>query len=65
MSEQLKISREALREIEAAYQKYEREVESLPLASSTKTTYLSHSQNFVRWLSGDFIPGSTKTGVKP
>ncbi|MEQ9127261.1 hypothetical protein [Thalassospira sp.] len=65
MSEHLMISREALREIEAAYQTYEREVDNAPLAPSTKSTYLSHSQNFVRWLSGDFIPGSTKKGVKP
>ncbi len=65
MSEHLKISREALREIEASFKTYEREVCNAPLAPSTKSTYLLHSQNFVRWLSGDFVPGSTKTGVKP
>lgn len=53
-----KISPAALREIEAALKTYVDEVIDADLAESTKDTYAYHSTNFVRWLTGDFTPGS-------
>ena len=53
-----KISPEALREVEDALKTYIDEVIEADLTDSTKDTYAYHSSNFVRWLSGDFTPGS-------
>lgn len=47
-----------LEEVKAALGEYEKEVESTSLARKTKDTYLRHAQTFVRWLEGDFEPGS-------
>jgi hypothetical protein len=54
------ISRSALAQIEDALVQYEVEVAGAPLSPSTKETYLLHASNFVRWLKGDFQPGSSK-----
>ena len=55
----LRVSTNALKEVKEALRQYELEVEGHPrLARSTKNTYLLHSQNFVRWLSGTFEPGA-------
>jgi hypothetical protein len=54
----VKISTTALREVEAALKKYVDEVIKADLSDSTKDTYAYHSTNFVRWLTGDFTPGS-------
>ncbi len=51
---------EALAHVEAAYRKYEAEVEAAPLAPASKKTYLLHAGNFVRWLRGEFEPGATR-----
>jgi hypothetical protein len=53
-----KISAEALHEVEAALKVYVGEVIATDLAELTKDTYTTHSRNFVRWLRGDFTPGS-------
>lgn len=53
-----KISAEALHEVEAALKGYIDEVFATDLAELTKDTYTTHSRNFVRWLRGDFTPGS-------
>jgi len=53
-----KISTEALREVEAALKAYVDAVIAADLAESTKDIYSYHSTNFVRWLTGDFTPGS-------
>ena len=53
------INPEALRLVEAAWERYQQEVEASRLKPSAKRTYLLHSKNFVRWLDGDFTPGGT------
>lgn len=55
-----KISLAALREVEAALNQYVNEVIATDLTDATKDVYAYHSQNFVRWLSGDFTPGINK-----
>jgi hypothetical protein len=51
------VSPAAIREIEAALARYEREVRAAGLAPDTVKTYLQHAKQFVRWLNGDFTPG--------
>jgi len=53
-----KISAEALREVEAALKTYVEEVIAADLSDWSKDVYAYHSTNFVRWLTGDFSPGS-------
>ena len=52
-----KISQQALQQIEQALEQYVEEVKEAGLALNTETTYLLHSNNFVRWLKDDFSPG--------
>ena len=56
------ISRNALDEIDKALDKYRElcaeHVEDGSLAPNTEKTYLLHSTNFVKWLHGEFDPGS-------
>lgn len=54
------VSDTALREVEAALSEYKSEIVSSNLTPSTKSTYMLHSENFVRWLKGEFTPGATK-----
>ena len=54
------VSSKALEEIEAALREYEREVESSNMTPSTKHTYMLHSENFVKWLKDEFVPGLRK-----
>ena len=54
----MKISADALREVEAALKTYVDEVIATDLSDSSKDVYAYHSTNFVRWLTGDFIPGT-------
>jgi hypothetical protein len=54
----MKISREALDEVERAFERYEREVSATRLMDNAKNTYLLHARNFVRWLNDDFEPGA-------
>jgi hypothetical protein len=51
------VSSKTLEEVEAAYREYEHEVHASKMKASTKRTYLLHSENFVRWLKGEFTPG--------
>ena len=44
-----------------ALERYREEVEGASLASDTKRTYMRHAETFVRWLEGDFEPGSGGT----
>jgi hypothetical protein len=50
----------SLREIELALSEYKDLVESSNLTPKTKRTYTLHSENFVRWLKGEFVPGGRK-----
>jgi hypothetical protein len=56
----MRISSKALQEVEEALKQYEKEVQSSKMEPSTKRTYLLHSNNFVRWLKDDFVPGGRK-----
>lgn len=57
----MKISKELLKELESLYSEYEKEVLRVEkdgyLKESTRKTYLSHSNNFIRWIKNDFEPG--------
>jgi len=56
------ISRSALEEVNKALEQYRELCASLvqdgSLAANTEKTYMLHATNFVRWLHGDFEPGS-------
>ena len=43
---------------ETALAAYRFEVESSDLPESSKETYVLHAEQFVRWMAGDFRPGS-------
>lgn len=53
-------------EVERLFIEYEKEVEDLHqkgvLQEQTMVTYLTHAHNFVRWIKGDFEPGSKNKG---
>lgn len=51
------ISEAALKEVSEAYDRYQNIVREAPLSPTTKTTYLLHSHNFLKWLDGEFVPG--------
>ncbi len=51
------ISEAALKEVSEAYNRYQSIVQEAPLSPTTKSTYLLHSHNFLKWLDGDFVPG--------
>ena len=55
-----KVSPEILTAIQEAYERYVSEVNTSDLTPESKLTYLSHAQQFVRWLDDDFEPGETK-----
>lgn len=46
-------------ELRRRLKEYERVVNQTELAETTKSTYLLHARNFVRWTRGDFDPGTT------
>jgi len=56
----MRVSKKTLEEIESALREYEKEVELSNLTPSAKQTYLLHSENFVKWLKGEFTPGARK-----
>ncbi len=54
------LSTTALFEVEAALKAYYAAVETSDLTQSSQATYIDMANNFVRWLRGDFNPGSRK-----
>jgi hypothetical protein len=52
-----KISETALSEVRAAFERYRLEVAATGMTRESKKTYLGHSEQFVRWLGGNFTPG--------
>ena len=60
----MKISASALTEIEQALEKYEEQVNAANIRITTKSTYLLHADNFVRWLRGEFQPESRKSAKR-
>ena len=45
--------------VRQALEIYEAEVNASGVQPRTRTTYLTHARNFVRWIEGDFKPGAT------
>jgi len=56
----MRISGEALHEIEAALREYEQEVESSNMSPAMQHTCLLNAENFVKWLRGEFVAGVRK-----
>ncbi len=54
-----KISRAALDEVWDALERYKEVVEATEMTPQSKSTYLLHAEQFVRWLADDFEPGAT------
>jgi hypothetical protein len=57
----MQVSTTALEELEAALKKYSEEIDASELSSASKAIYLDHATNFVRWIKGEFRPGSVKS----
>jgi len=53
-----RISSDALFEVEAALRSYCTDVETSELSDGSQATYMDMADNFVRWLKGEFSPGS-------
>ena len=54
------LSLQLLEEVKSALEAYGAEVESSDLTEYSKATYIDMADSFVRWLKGDFHPGSRK-----
>ena len=52
-----KISQDCLAQVLSAFERYKEEVNAAPIADNTKNTYISHTDQFVRWLNDGFEPG--------
>ncbi len=55
-----RMSAAAMAELETAWQGYRACVAASDLSQSSQGTYTDLANNFVRWLRGDFDPGSRK-----
>jgi len=44
-------------ELHDELRRFQLELEEAGLASSSVQTYVSRSETFLRWLSGDYVPG--------
>ena len=55
-----RLSATAMAELEAAWQEYRATVAASDLSESSQATYIDMANNFLRWLRGDFDPGSRK-----
>jgi hypothetical protein len=53
-----RISTAALFEVQTALRSYGSAVEASDLSENSQATYMDMADNFVRWLRGDFDPGS-------
>lgn len=59
------ISPKAIVELEAALRIYCTAVQDSDLAQSSQATYITHADSFVRWLRGEFQPGSRVMPYRP
>ncbi len=61
MSNLKKADKEFISKLEMLFKNYAEEIKIVEseglLKPNTSKTYLTHSENFVRWISGDFTPG--------
>jgi hypothetical protein len=55
-----RISTPALSEVQSALKAYWTVLETSELSAASKGIYMDMAENFVRWLKGDFTPGSRK-----
>ncbi len=53
------IGPQALAEVKAALERYEKEVKASKLSKDSQDTYSNHAKQFVSWLEGNFTPGWT------
>ncbi|SEI92529.1 hypothetical protein SAMN04487995_2577 [Dyadobacter koreensis] len=53
----MKTNQEIAEEINRLMSLYINEVESSNLKPLTANMYITHTQNFIRWIEGDFNPG--------
>ncbi len=60
----MKVSIQALGEVQAAIDDFEREVKAAGLTRSSEQTYILHARQFVRWLGDDFSPGGHLRGAQ-
>ena len=58
LSDKRRVTAAAMSEIETALKGYYTAVEASDLALSSQATYIDMANNFVRWLRGEFDPGS-------
>ncbi|MDE2718837.1 MAG: hypothetical protein OXI33_17740 [Chloroflexota bacterium] len=52
-----RVSRDALAEIEQAYEEYKQVVKTSGMALTSRKTYIIHADRFFRWLKREFQPG--------
>jgi hypothetical protein len=55
-----RITPTALTEVQAALKAYCTAVETSDLSQASQGIYMDMAENFVRWMKGDFNPGSRK-----
>ena len=55
-----RISAAALSEIQAAVKEYYDEIKNIDLSYGSQGMYVDFADCFVRWLQGEFVPGSRK-----
>lgn len=53
----MKTDMQHLEKINDLFLLFKEEVERTTMKPLSKKIYIEHAQNFVRWASGDFIPG--------
>ena len=58
LSDNRRVTEAALSEIETALKGYYTAVKASDLALSSQIEYIDKANNFVRWLRGEFVPGS-------
>ena len=56
-TDKTELSHEFLEAVRQSLARYKETVEATDMTPESKRTYLLHSEQFVRWLYGDFEPG--------
>ena len=46
--------------VRMAFDEYRQEVNATNLTAASKHSYISHAEEFVRWIEGRFTPGTRK-----
>jgi hypothetical protein len=61
----IRISPSAMLEVMSALDDYWHALEASDLGERSKGLYMSQAENFVRWMRGEFTPGSRNTPYRP